>query len=599
MCGLAGYVSRDGSGLPDSGVQQRILHSMISRGPDDEGRWMHPKGKAIFLHRRLAIRDLSEHGHQPMTTADGRFTIVFDGEIYNADELRAWVPGFPFKGTSDTERILALYERYGARMPAFLRGMYSFAIWDEERGGVFLARDPYGIKPLYLGTTPEGFWFASQVKTLLQAPGLDRSPSPAGHTGFYLWGSVPEPYTLYRGIRSLRAGHSMWLQLGHPPQEEQFVSLAKSLAEASSLSEEESSNARLRYAPRESIRMHFVSNVPVAVCLSGGIESSTILGASADVFFKDELTALSLGFDDNHDTPNEETYGAAFTAQHYDVRHELKMIRKRDIVSEGENFFRAMDQPSVGGLYPYFIARFAKEAGFKVALSGIGGDELFGRHESFRQISRSLKTVKALSLPKSLGRGFRKLSESFLRSSISRKFAGIFEYGGTVEGAYLLQRGLFMPWELPKVLDPDLALAGLDELESSLFEREELRMLRTFPLSLQVSYLERTRSLRTRLLRDADWAGMTHSLEFRTPFVDSFLLRQLAPLLRSCCPPTQLSLARIPRKPLPQQILKQKNARFTIPIREWLLEGFSEKPEDGLRCWAKFVYSRLWEERSG
>ena len=598
MCGIAGYVSRDRNGLPDSAVQQRILKTMISRGPDDEGQWIQPHGKAIFLHRRLAIRDLSEHGHQPMTTTDGRFTIVFDGEIYNADELRAWVPGFPFKGTSDTERILALYERYGSRMPAFLRGMYSFAIWDEERGGVFLARDPYGIKPLYIAQTPNGFWFASRVQSLLQAPGLDLSPSPAGHAGFYLWGSVPEPYTLYKGIRSLRAGHSLWLQLGHATQQEQFVSLAKSLAEASSLSEEESSNARLRCALRESIRMHFMSNVPVAVCLSGGIKSSTILGASADVFFKDELTALSLGFNGDHDAPNEETYEAAFTAQYYDVRHELRMIRKSDIVFEGDNFFRAMDQPSIGGLYPYFIARFAKEAGFKVALSGIGGDELFGRHERFRQISRSLKMVKALSLPKSFGRGFRKLCEPFLNYDALRKFSGIFEYGGSIEGAYLLQHGLFMPWELPKVLDPDLAFAGLEELASSTFETEELKKLRTFPLPLQVSYLERTRHMQSRLLRDADWASMAHSLEVRTPFVDSFLLRQLAPLLRSSRPPTQLSLTRIPRKPLPQQILNPKKAEFTIPIREWLLEGFSERPEGGLRSWARFVYKRLWDNRS-
>ncbi|MGC2504137.1 MAG: asparagine synthetase B, partial [Silvibacterium sp.] len=185
---------------------------MKNRGPDESGAWEQAESRLLLLHRRLSIQDLSEHGAQPMHSHDRNLTIIFNGEIYNKDHLRRLVPDYPYRGTSDTEVILALYEKFGAETPRLLRGMFALAIWDERRQGLFLARDPYGIKPLYLANIPNGIWFGSQVKTLLLIPGIDLAPEPAGHAGYFLWGNVPEPYTLYKGIRSLRSGHSLWLQ---------------------------------------------------------------------------------------------------------------------------------------------------------------------------------------------------------------------------------------------------------------------------------------------------------------------------------------------------------------------------------------------------
>ncbi|MEO6909302.1 MAG: asparagine synthase-related protein, partial [Edaphobacter sp.] len=480
-------------------------------------------------------------------------------------------------------------------MLELLRGMFAFAIWDEHNQALFLARDPYGIKPLYIAETTEGIWFSSQVKSLLKVPGIDLSPEPAGHAGFFMWGSVPEPHTLYKGIRSLRSGYSLWLQRDSKPKYRQFSSIAKTLAGHLSLPEGESASARLQKSLGESVNLHyFVSDVPVAIFLSAGLDSSTILGLAAGKFTPRGLNALTLGFDAYKNTPGDESAEAGQIAHHYGVSQQVKMIMRTDFEAESSRFLHAMDQPSIDGINTFFIAKMAREAGFKVALSGIGGDELFGGYGSFRQIPRMVNVIGALGVSRRFGGSIRKYTESFLKKLTSPKYAGLLEYGGTIEGAYLLRRSLFMPWELPGVLDADLAAAGLEQLEHSQLEKDELAHVKELPLHVQICLLESTRYMRNQLLRDADWAGMAHSLEIRTPFVDAFLLRQLAPLLRSSHPPTKLAMAGTLDKPLPAAILHRKKTGFGVPVREWLAASLPEKPERGLRSWAKFIYKEQW-----
>lgn len=596
MCGIAGYCSIRNNFFPSLALQQKILDSLKNRGPDGSGIWNEPHNHVTLLHRRLSIQDLSETGAQPMHSDDGRLTISFNGEIYNAAQLRSWVPNYPFKGTSDTEVLLALYQKFGQKMLEFLRGMFAFAIWDDREQGLFLARDPYGIKPLYLAETPDGMWFSSQVKSLLEVPQIDLSPEPAGHAGFFLWGSIPEPYTLYRGIRSLRSGHSLWLQRGREPKYSQFASVAKTLAGNVPLPSDESRSRRLEGALRDSVRSHFVSDVPVAIFLSAGLDSSTILGIAAGNFPPEHLRSLTLGFDAYKNTASDETSEAAHIAKHYGVPQRIQMVTQADFEAESTRFLEAMDQPSIDGINTYFVAKMAKDAGFKVALSGIGGDEMFGGYESFRQIPRMVNAVRALGISRKFGGSIRKHTERLFEKSTSPKYAGVLEYGGSIEGAYLLRRSLFMPWELPEVLDADMAAEGLDELERSHHETEELERLKEFPVHLQICLLESTRYMRNQLLRDADWAGMAHSLEIRTPLVDQFLLKQLSPLLSSKYPPTKLEMAATPEKALPPEILNRKKTGFGVPVREWLTASLPEKPERGLRSWAKFVYHHQWSQ---
>lgn len=591
MCGIAGFFSNQVGYRAPADAARQILDSMQSRGPDAWGAWEQKELRALLLHRRLSIQDLSDAGAQPMHSRDGQLTIVFNGEIYNKEELRGLVPDYPYRGTSDTEVMLALYEKYGAEMPGRLRGMYAFAIWDERRQGLFLARDPYGIKPLYLAASAEGMWFASQVKALLHVPGLEPGPEPAGHAGFFLWGSVPEPYTLYRGVRSLRAGHSLWLQRGEEPKETEFASIAAALAESA----EAGQGGSLREALSGSIRAHFLSDVPVAVFLSAGLDSSTILAMSAEAFPAASLHSLTLGFDMYAGTPQDETREAAQIAEHYGIAQRVERIGRSDFAQESARLLEAMDQPSIDGVNTYFIARLAHEAGYKVALSGVGGDELFAGYPSFREIPKLVNLVRKFPAAHKWGATLRRWSEPWLRRVTSPKYAGTFEYGGSVEGAYLLRRALFMPWELPEVMEPELAMAGLDALAASEFDRRELDRVRKLPLRTQISLLESTRYMRNQLLRDADWAGMAHSVEIRTPLVDFTLLSQLAPLLRSENAPGKLDMAGTLRKPLPESILHRRKTGFFVPVREWIMSSMDEQPERGLRSWAKFVFRHQWK----
>ena len=246
MCGIAGIFAYGPSARPvDREELLRIREAMIARGPDGAGLWISPDQRIGLAHRRLAIIDLSEAGAQPMATADGRLHITFNGEIYNYQVLRRELEakGYRFHSHSDTEVLLHLYADRGQDMVHALRGMYTFAIWDEHKKGLFLARDPFGIKPLYVADNGHTIRVASQVKALLKGGAVDTTLEPAGHVGFFLWGHVPEPYTLYKGIRALGAGTSLWID---PVKERVFILLTN-----------RTHNHELPFVNINSVRRHF------------------------------------------------------------------------------------------------------------------------------------------------------------------------------------------------------------------------------------------------------------------------------------------------------------------------------------------------------
>src|ERR1700751_4038233 len=233
MCGINGiFAFHSAASAPQETELLKTREAMRSRGPDGAGAWWNTDRRCGFGHRRLSIIDLSDRASQPMVSSDGRLVIVFNGEIYNYPELRTELEheGVRFRTTSDTEALLHLYSRDGANMVHRLRGMFAFAIWDEERRGLFLARDPYGIKPLYTAHDGWTFRFASQVKALLAGGQVSRDPEPAGMVGFHLFGSVPEPFTLYREIRALPAGHTQWVDVAGPREPKPFANIAEVLA---------------------------------------------------------------------------------------------------------------------------------------------------------------------------------------------------------------------------------------------------------------------------------------------------------------------------------------------------------------------------------
>ena len=591
MCGINGIFAYRGSAPPvDEAELLGAREHMLKRGPDGAGLWISSDRRAGFAHRRLAIIDLSGAGAQPMASADGRYRISFNGEIYNYRELKAKLEdkGRRFRSASDTEVLLQLYDERGPEMLSALRGMYAFAIWDQRERRLFLARDPFGIKPLYYADDGATLRFASQVKALLACGSVSEEIEPAGYAGFFLWGSVPEPYTLYRGIRALPAGHYLSVTPQGVGTPRQFFSLREVFAEAELMAGEITAPQRIEgicEALEDSVRQHLVADVPVGVFLSAGLDSAMLAGSAAR---SAPLHSLTFGFDEYRGTASDETALAAVTARAAGTRHETRWITYERFRAEIAGVMAAMDQPSIDGLNTYFVAAGAREAGMKVALSGIGGDELFAGYPSFRQVPKMAGFLGAVRSVPALARAMRRVSDPLLRPFTSPKYAGLAEYGGTLAGAYLLRRALYMPWELSRLLDPDIAAAGVAELAT--LDRLNESIVGVSNPRLAVSCLEMSWYMKNQLLRDADWAGMAHSLEIRVPFADAELLRRVAPLVAGAAPPSKREIAQSLFPSIPRPVLARAKTGFTVPVRAWLARmGAEGGAARGLRGWARAV----------
>ena len=596
MCGIVAQFAY-GRRAAD-GDRERVRRASVRlqpRGPDGAGEWASDDGRVIFSHRRLAIIDLSERGAQPMRTANGRYAITFNGEIYNHRVLRAAleVKGYRFVSDCDTEVLLHLYAEKGAAMVNDLRGMFAFAIWDAERRTLFAARDLFGIKPLYMADDGESLLLASEVKALVHAGGVDTRPEPAGHVGFLLWGHVPDPYTMHRGVRALPAGSTLWAADGQAPVVRRFASVTEMIAGAEAADDvattSRDADDELRAALLDSVAAHLVADVPVAVFLSAGLDSTTLAALAAECGAT--LRTVTLGFVEQRGTAQDETVLAERVAAHYGAEHRTSWIDRATFQRELPRLLDRMDQPSIDGVNSYFVSMVTAEQGLKVALSGLGGDELFGGYPSFREVPRLAGTLGNVPGGAMMGRGFRAVSAPMLRRFTSPKYAGLLEYGGSYGGAFLLRRGMFMPWELPGLLDADLAAEGWRELQTIARLNETTSGIDS--PQLRVSALEATWYMRSQLLRDTDWASMSHSLEVRVPMVDRELWRRVVPLLGvQGAVPGKQRMAATPSVPLPDVVRNRAKTGFVAPTREWALaeQAATGVTERGLRGWARALY---------
>jgi asparagine synthase (glutamine-hydrolysing) len=601
MCGIAGafaYGSRPPASLAEQ--VERACSRMRCRGPDGDGLWRSDDGRVALAHRRLAVIDLSERGAQPMVSADESVVVSFNGEIYNYRQLRCALEkqGCQFESDSDTEVLLHLYARRGVDMFEDVRGMFALVLWDSRKQGMLLARDPFGIKPLYYADDGACIRTASEVKGLIAGGYVDRSPEPAGHVGFFLWGHVPEPYTLYRGIRALPPGSTMWIDADGTKPVRRYADvttlLRDSEASPSRLSPSDGAE-ELRGALLDSVRHHLVSDVEVGVFLSAGLDSATLAALGSEAGGR--LRTVTLGFEEYRGTEQDETPLAATVAACYGTRHQTVWVSRDDFRQELDRLIDRMDQPTIDGVNSYFVARAASQAGLKVALSGLGGDELFGGYPSFRELPTIVSLIGGVPAAAPLGRGLRTVSAPILNRWTSPKYAGLLEYGGTFPGAYLLRRGLFLPWELSSVLDEELVREGWDELSPMLRLGESVAGLTSD--RMRVRSLETSWYMRNQLLRDMDWASMTHSLEARVPLVDWTLWRRVAPLAAQARTLDKRAMARTPSRPMPDAVLRRAKTGFAIPTQDWV----KREPRDsgprqrsrrsrGLRDWATYLYDR-------
>lgn len=598
MCGINGILAYNtAADRPTRGELLATRDHMASRGPDGFGEYWSEDRRLGLGHRRLSIVDLSDRAAQPMASANHRYQVVFNGEIYNYPALRRDLEndGVQFASNSDTEILLHLYEACGDQMVHRLRGMYAFAIWDETARTLFLARDPYGIKPLYIADDGWSFRFASQVKALLAGGKVSRDPEPAGLVGFHLWGNVPEPFTLYRDIRSLPAGHTQFVDESGPRPPKPFVSVARIFQEASArtIPPEEETSA-IRQALADSISAHLMADVEVGVFLSAGIDSGAILGLMRDAG-QQSILAITLAFDEFSGTLDDETSGAAMLAERYGARHLVRRVSQTEFESELPLIIEAMDQPTIDGINTWFIAKAAREAGLKVAMSGLGGDELMAGYPSFHDIPKWVSLLRLPAAIPGLGAVFRKAASHLGLARRNPKFPGILEFGGNWSSAYFLRRALLLPAELHNVMDPETISLGMARLDP-IGQVTAVDTALPCSASSRVAAFESSFYLRNQLLRDSDWAGMAHGIEIRTPLVDIELLRKLSPVTaRIDGRSGKVALAMAPSRPLPELLVRNLKTGFSIPSSQWFDAGNSSAVQSrgaASRAWASEVIAR-------
>ena len=560
MCGINGILRlRPESPEIDRDELLRTREAMIARGPDAAGAWISPDGRAALASRRLAILDLSSAGEQPMSTPDGRWHLVMNGEIYNFRALRRELEGqgATFRSQSDTEVVLTLLARQGAAALSRLRGMFGLALWDDTEKRLLLARDPLGIKPLYYSTEGGGLRFASQVKALEAGGAVSRAVDPAGLAGFLLWGAVPEPFTLRSAVRALPAGCFLTIEDGQTGEPESFYSMDRvpagpPLAPAA--------------AVEDSVAAHLESDVPVAVFLSAGLDSG-LIAALARRRLPEPPVTFTLTFDVLAGTAADEGLLAARVAQALGTRHVERRVGRADFAGLWPAALAAMDQPSIDGFNTFVVSRAAHEAGLKVVLSGLGGDEVFGSYPSFRDVPAFERAARRIGrLP-----GIAAAWPGLARLAADRpKLPGLVRYGRTRAGAYFLRRGLFLPEELPALLGQEMAEEGLRRCDPVAAVSSVLGRPGEDPW-IDVHRMETALYMRHQLLRDSDWASMAWSVELRVPLVDAWLRAHLAAAgFEPARSQGKAAFVRQAAPELPAELFNRPKTGFYIPVMEWL-----------------------------
>ncbi len=567
MCGIAGIYRFDRpTDEPDLSLVRGMTEALRHRGPDAWG--VSRLGNAVFGHRRLSIIDLSPAGNQPLSDTLGEVWITYNGEIYNYPELRQELIdlGHGFRSTSDTEILVVGYREWGMRkLLERLRGMFAFALLDrsQPQPRFVLARDRVGIKPLYYFSTGEYLLFASEICGLLASglfsPSIDRS----SFLSFLQWGTIPEPQTGIEGVRSLEPGQYLSSEStrGECQQYWQVENFLEPLEGPPAGSMDHSEE--LRPLLEKVVGIHQLSDVPVGVFLSGGIDSSSLalLAASGR---DDPIQTISVIFDE---ATFDEARWAKLVAEKCRSRHTEVRVSGHDFVSQMSEVFKAFDQPTIDGVNTYYVAWAARRRGLKVVLSGLGGDELFLGYRHFHNASRGERACKMLGVVPSWLRRPGLDIIGWLSALAGRKSADRLRYLNQPGPAsyYQLYRGLFHDSEIQQ-----LSAATREEMQAL---NAEVQAVQSPTFLGNVVASEFKGYLRNQLLRDADVMSMAHSVEVRVPFLDHILVEKVLGWPAS----TQLSpgvnkplLVGAMGETLPREVWDRPKQGFVFPLQNWL-----------------------------
>ena len=598
MCGITGIYNYLNKPINLKSTIEKIVELQHARGPDDRGIWQSKCNKVCFGHNRLTIIDLSKNGKQPFISKDESFVITFNGEIYNFKEIKKELTEkrIYFKSNSDTEVIIESYKYWGLDFIKKLRGMFAFALWDSVKKKLILARDPFGIKPLYYSKKNDIYYFASQVKSLLSVEDINFDKSEAGIVSYYLWGHIQEPFTLYRDIQSIERGTCIVIDNDGKEKTFKYADIKNTILNSNplDLKNEKDAIIYLKNIVNESVKYHQVSDIPVTFLLSSGIDSNVIV-ASINNNEKKNCSALTLKFD--YKEIVDVTSLAKKTALINNISHHIGKISDNEINDLINAFYSRMDLPTNDGLNNFLVSYIARKKGSKVMISGAGGDELFFGYPSFKRIPRLNNILKFLPNSKLINNFFKFSIYPFLKkNTLNTKYSGIYEYGQNLESAFLLQRSLFLPHEIEEILTPEIFKYGFEEINISENMKEDIKDIQEKKLTIM--YLEIKYYLCSKLLRDSDWTSMAHSVEMRTPLVDWFFFKQLIPLLKSKININKKTLLGCAEDKVPKELYNRKKTGFEIPHRIYLnkLTKNKAKYSHPIKDWSILSYKKYLDQ---
>jgi asparagine synthase (glutamine-hydrolysing) len=570
---MCGFLSAIGNFQDFHGNLLKGLKVMSKRGPDNEGVY---KSDTIWLgHRRLAIIDLDSRSNQPFQSSTNRYWITYNGEIYNYKILRDYLVsnGCNLRTNSDTEVILELYILKGVQFLSLLEGMFAFVIWDSLLNTAFIARDAYGIKPLYFTKLQNGLIFASQVKAILATNLVGNEINVKGLVGYWMLGSIPDCYTLYNDIETVTAGEYMIVQNNTIIKREKWCQVGAIWLQG--MNEKPLSLSKLNIINNvkkiiiDSVERHLVADVPIGIFLSGGIDSGVLSGLIKERS-KTSVIGITIAFKEFLGQEADESHRAKIIANHFEIKHHIRIVTKEEFISDLPLIFESMDQPSIDGINTWYASKAAAELGLKVVISGIGGDELFLGYNNFKRLPRLVFASRIINNIKL----FKKLS-SFITGWIAQRTKNerwkfFTEWSQTITGAWWLSRSIMSPTSAKSLVSVNGEIGNSIPADWIKENSGEL----SNDLTIALAQIESTMYLRNQLLKDSDWASMFHSIELRTPFVDLKLLMELRPYIKllKTFRNKQLLYESLSDKKLPIDIINRKKTGFSIPINKWINE---------------------------
>ena len=598
MCGIGGILVYEGRSLPGDRSLETLLDTMVKalahRGPDDHGiavlAPVDRRGPTLGLaHTRLSIIDLSPAGHQPMRDPHGNNRIVFNGEVYNYKELRQRLSGdfrgVAWRSSTDTEVILQAYAAWGKEGVEQLGGMFAFGLWDDAKRELFLARDRFGQKPLYYYQGQGFFAFSSEVRALLATGLAPKVLDPVALWQYLGYQSAPSPRTMVEGVRMLPPGCWLSVRANGETDEHRYWDLLGNASPDAGMDSPAQAQQRVRELLQESVKLHLVSDVPVAAFLSGGIDSTAVVALMREGGVTPRT--FSVVFGESHRTFDEARF-SRLAASRFACEHTEVLLHDEALLRQLPEALGAMDQPTGDGVNTYIVSKAVRDAGVKVSLSGLGGDELFAGYPSFARLQRSAGFRRLWGHTPSGVRSLAGRAVSAMGGSVKAAKAGAFLGGdGTLATAYPLLRQVLSPAQRRGMLQDNVVAAidgGGDPYVDML--REELAKSPNAGVLAQVSYAEARTYMHDVLLRDTDQMSMAHALEVRVPLLDHRLAEYVMGLpdayKQSNGTPKRL-LVRSLDGLLPQEIVQRPKQGFTLPFDPWMRGALRQFSHDRMR----------------